>query len=141
MKRLVPYCQFSLALLLLGSIAACSHDEPAPLPEPIAPPKAASEARREKAEAKARKRAAEEASADANSKPAAAEKPAAAAKPAPEPSGPPPFTVHVSSEDDLGEAPLTVKLYLDINPAAEASRRTRSSGISVTVPRSRVSRT
>jgi hypothetical protein len=90
-------------LLLLAGMLGCSHEEPAPPPEPIAPPNAA--ARKEKAEEKQRAAAEGQAQSQAATRP----------KPAAVPSGPPPFTVHVTSEDDLGEIPLSTKLDVTIN--------------------------
>src|SRR5262249_5047259 len=93
------------ALILLAGIMACSREEPAPPPEPIAPPKAANAEHKLKAEAR------EKAAAEKKTQNQAAARPAPAATP----SGPPPFTVHVTSEDDLGEIPLSVKLDVTIN--------------------------
>jgi hypothetical protein len=99
-------------LVMLAGLAGCSKEDNTPLPEPISAPKAA----KRKARAEARRAAADEAKAQAEPQAAAPRKAAPPqAAPPPQPSGPPPFTVHVTSEDDLGEAPLTVTLEVDIN--------------------------
>jgi PKD domain len=92
-------------LILLAGMMACSREEPTPPPEPIAASKAANAEHKAKAEAK------EKAAAEKKAQNQAAARP----EPAAAPSGPPPFTVHVTSEDDLGEIPLSVKLDVTIN--------------------------
>src|SRR5262249_33482639 len=92
--------------ILSGSLVACSREEPPPLPEPIARPKAA-------AERKPREQAKAEVPPPAVKQP---EKPEPASSPLQQP-----FTVRVGSEDDNGDAPLTVKLDVQINQGDAAA--------------------